>query len=289
MINEGLPEEWPADVIAAVGAFQQGDLVERPPFFYVGSAKNGIWQLTRELGDPALGDELFELDPEVCPPYGMITTETCDLVEEDGIPRQAWCAVAPVYDASSDMGENEIDLLNRGRYAYLRKVESSDLPGGLWVVDARIEFPMEKSWLVGRRPIRTCQDEVESQSLAGWLAGRRDRPVLAKSLHRALITPMRRWIERMSITRRAAALEGLSEVRLTISGSPVDPDGVGLILVSENDSISEAMREAWETKWSNWHSRLDDVQISLIGNSYVTYDSLSARQYRESLQVPLYI
>jgi hypothetical protein len=289
VINEGLPEEWPADVIAAVGAFQQGDLVERPPFFYVGSAKCGIWQLTRELGDPALGDELFELDPEFGPKYGMITTETCDLVEEDGRPRQPWCAVAPVYDASSKMGENEIDLLNRGRYAFFRRVESSDLPGGLWVVDARIEFPMEKSWLVGRRPIRTCQDEVESQSLAGWLAGRRDRPILAKSLHRALITPMRRWIERMSTARRATALEGLSEVRMTISGSPMDPDGVGLILVSENDPISEAMRGEWEAKWPNWQSRLDSEQISLIGNSYRTYDSLSARLYRESLQVPLYL
>lgn len=88
MINEGLTDEWPADVIAAVSAFQQGDLVEKPPLFYVGSGRFGVWGLTREWGDTTLTEELFELDPEFCPPYGMITTETGDLTEEDAAPRQ---------------------------------------------------------------------------------------------------------------------------------------------------------------------------------------------------------
>jgi hypothetical protein len=289
VINEGLTDEWPPEVIAAASAFQQGDLVERPPLFYVGSGRYGVWRLTRELGDATLTDELFELDPDFCPPYGMITTETCDLTEEDGRPRQPWISIAPVYDATSIMDENMIDLLDRGRLAFLRRVTSEIMPEGVWVVDARIEMPFEKSWLVGRTPIRTCKDEIESGLLAGFLAGRRDRPVLSKALYTGLITPMRRWIENLSAARRAVALDGVSEVRLTIAGSPVDPDGVGLIVLSEKDPVSTPMIQAWDKKWDNWQQRLERESISLLGNAYKSYDSLSAREYRESIQIPLAI
>lgn len=129
--------------------------------------------------------------------------------------------------------------------AFLRRVKSDALPEGVWVVDARIEMPFEKSWLVGRKPIRACSDEFESQMLAGFLAGRRDRPVLSKALHTGLITPMRRWIENLSVARRAVALDGVSEVRMTIAGSPLDPDGVGLIVLSERDPISVPMTQEW--------------------------------------------
>lgn len=144
---------WPAAVQEAVASFEQGALVEAPPFFYVGSAKYGIWRFTREIGDVDLPSELFELDPEEAPKYGMITTETCDLVEEAGRPRQPWISVAPVF-LLENLDGNSSSLLRKKRVAYMRQLTAPQFSDGTWVVDVRIEFPIEKSWLVGREPIQ---------------------------------------------------------------------------------------------------------------------------------------
>jgi hypothetical protein len=287
VINAGIPTEWPPEVVAAVSSFQQGDLVERPPFFYVGAARFGVWQLTKDAGDPSMPDEIFELDPELGAPYGMLTTETCDLVEEDGEPRQPWVSIAPVYDATSLLDEKMLDALDRGIVGYLRRVQNDSLPPGIWVVDARIEMPFEKSWLVGREPIRTCKGEAESQELATFLAGRRDRPVLSRSIHRGLVKPLRRWVERMSARRRSLALDGFGEVRLTISGGQLAPDGVGLIVMSKVAPVSTNLTTAWDERWEDWRQRLESENVVLIANCYATYDSLSAREYRDSFHIAL--
>jgi hypothetical protein len=287
VINEGLPDEWPPEVVSAALLFQQGDLVKKPPFFYVGSAKTGVWKLTSDLGDPNLPDEIFELDPESAPEYGMISTETCDLTEEGRRPKQPWISVAPVYKISPNLDPNQIDLLNGGRVSYLRPVRCEQLPDSIWVVDARIEFPIEKSWLVGREPVHVYKTDEQRAEIARFFAGRHDRPVLSDALHKALITPMRRWLESLRPERRSAALGGIAEVRLAVAGSPLDPDGVGIILIAIADRVPDAARNEWEAKWKNWRSRMENVEIALLANAYETYDSLSARGYRESLPVSL--
>jgi len=287
VIDDDLIEDWPPDVVIAVSDFEQANLVERPPFFYVASARYGLWRLTLEFGDPDLPDELFEVDSEFCAPFGMITTETCDLVEEDGRPKQPWFAVAPVYKLSDDIDPNVLDLLNEGRIGYLRRLTSEVLGDGIWVVDARIEFPIEKSWLVGKAPIRAHGMDGKPISVAEFLARRRDRPVLCSALHKELIRPMRRWIERLRPERRKEALDGVAEVRLALAGSPLDPDGAGLIVLGDKDPVPATVREQWDGKWDSWRQRLDSVNISLLANGYHTYDSLSARHYRESFEIPL--
>lgn len=287
MIDQGLTEEWPSSVVETVAHLEQGDIVEQPPFFYVGTAGHGIWQFTRDVGDPNEPDELFELDPDSCPPFGMITTETCDLAEEDAkSPRHPWFTVAPVYEIAADLlDENRLDALNRGKIAYLRRIDSEQLPPGVWVVDARVEFPIEKSWLVGRNVIRALEKPEERAAIAVFLGGRRDRPVLNGSLHNALIKHMCRWIEKLGPDRRAIVLDGVSEVRLVTSGSPLDPDGVGLLIVSDRQVLSDATKGEWDRKWEVWRDRLEKVGISLLGNAYKTYDTLTAREYKDSVEI----
>src|SRR5438094_537823 len=80
VIDDGLPEEWDPRVREASLGFKQGHLVAEPPLLYVASAQYGVYSLTRQFGDPAQADEIFESEQR--PPYGLITTETCDVTEE---------------------------------------------------------------------------------------------------------------------------------------------------------------------------------------------------------------
>src|SRR5579875_3034251 len=119
VIDDGLPEEWDPRVREASLAFKQGHLVAEPPFLYVAAAQYGLYSLTREFGDPAQPDEIFESEQR--PPYGLITTETCDLSEEDARkPRHAWVSVAPVYDLSGRLDESQIENLRSNRVGYMR-------------------------------------------------------------------------------------------------------------------------------------------------------------------------
>jgi hypothetical protein len=278
--------KWPVEVQEAVGQYEQGDLVEQPNFFYVGSAQYGIWRLTREAGDPALADELFELDPQEAPPFGMITTETCDLVEEDGIPRQPWVSVAPVYKLDG-LDPNKLSLLNNKRVAYMRVLTAPRFRDGVWVVDVRIEFPIEKSWLVGRDPIQAFQTTGEKLEIARFLSGRRDRPILSKNLYSTLIKQLRRWIERANEQRRERLLAGIVEVRVAVSGDPLNPDGASLIIIGDKEPVHESAKQAWDEKWENWKSTMESVDISLLANEYTTLDQISARKYNESFRIPL--
>jgi hypothetical protein len=280
------PEQWPEAVRLAAGQFEQGDLVEQPGFFYLGSAQHGIWRLTREAGDPEQSAELFELDPDQAPTFGMITTETCDIVEEDGRPRNPWVSVAPVYKLEG-VDANNLDLLKNKRVAYMRQLTSSSFKDATWVVDVRIEFPVEKSWLVGKSPVCAFRESEEKAELASFLANRRDRPVLAGDLHKALLTPMRRWIERRKPTQREVILADVAEVRMAISGSALSPDGASLILIGDKGPIAREVRQAWDERWQDWHSKLEAAGISLLANEYTTLDELSARKYISSFRIPL--
>lgn len=127
----------------------------------------------------------------------MITTETCDLTEEERDPRQPWISIAPVYKLNEPSAAI-LKLLQSDRLAYMRLLRGEQFSDSAWVTDLRIEFPMEKGWLVGRSPIVAFNSEESRVDLARFLAGRRDRPVLSHQIHKALIVPVRRWIEKMN-------------------------------------------------------------------------------------------
>jgi hypothetical protein len=239
-------DAWPTEIQEAVGQFQQGDLVERPAFFYIATARHGIWRLTRAVGDHEADEELFELDPSEAAPYGMITTETCDLVEEDGVPRQPWISIAPVYRIDN-LDANVAALLADNRIGYMRKLPAERFAADTWVVDVRIEFPFEKSWLVGRSPIAAFSQPSDRSMLAEFLAGRRNRAILGNEVHTALLTNVRRWIEsRAKRGRLAEVLGGVAEVRLAVSGDPLRPDGVALIVIGRSaDLVPSAVQESW--------------------------------------------
>ena len=285
-IDDGLAATWDQRVRDACAPYRQGHLIERPPFFYVASAAFGIYSLTREYGNPDLEDELFESAER--PPYGLITTETCDLAEEDAKqPRHPWISVAPVYNMESRVDESQRENLQAHRIQYMRLLDPPGIGDGLWVADLRIELPLEKSWLVGRTPIESLRSHEDYEDLARQLAARRERPVLSGDVNHTLIRPLRRWVERMKPNRRDVALHGIAEVRILFAGSPLNPDAASLLVLSKTEEISPDVQTIWKEKWESWKAAMDEIGVPLLDCQFETLDTCSARRYLDSFQIDL--
>lgn len=83
MHDEGIPEreEWPAGVLATVAEFRQGDLVVGLPLFYWADPSVAVHARTRFYFENGELDE-GPIEFGDAAPYGIITTQTCDLAQE---------------------------------------------------------------------------------------------------------------------------------------------------------------------------------------------------------------
>ena len=280
MIDEGLPDPWPPEVLEALARFKQGDLVERPPLFYAASPAHGIWDLTRGAGVADAEEDLLELSDEDRPSYGLITTQTCDIAEE-GRPDHPWVEVVPVYRLV-DLSDEERALLESHRRSHLVLLEPPDLDDGPWVADLRIEVPIEKSWLVGRTPVDSFASEEEYQILAERLAAKRERPALATPVMDTIVRPLANWLRRGGGLKAAAMVD---ELRLAVGPSRLTVDRASLLVLTNEEPLPDADRIPWDRWWGRTQPRAAEVGIDLLANQYETYDTLSARAYRAT--VPL--
>lgn len=280
MIDEGLPDPWPPEVLEALARFKQGDLVEQPPIFYAASPAHGIWDLTRGAGVADAEEDLLELADEDRPQYGLITTQTCDIAEE-GRPDHPWIQVVPVYQMV-DVSDADRRLLEEHRRSHLVLLHPPDLPGGTWVADLRIEVPIEKSWLVGREPIESLRAEDDYQVLAERLAAKRDRPALATPVVTTVIRPLTNWLRGNAGMREAAKVD---QLRLAVGPTRLQVDRANLLVLTSDAPLSEADRVPWDRWWNRTRPKAAEAGIDLLGNQYESYDTLSAQVYRTT--VPL--
>ena len=277
MIDRGIPEEWPDGLRTASGRFKQGHLVPTPPFFYAASAAYGVWDLTRDFGDPDIAEEVLQLDDDLVPPFGLITTQTCDIFEE-GDPIRPWIQVAPVYDAAEIIDQDSVGNLKADKFIYLMHLDAPHLGEGLWVVDLRIEVPIEKSWLVAREPLEAFASEARYLILADKLAARVGRPALSDGLI-AVWRFVREWWRNADSDARTE----VASIRLAVvDGDRLNPASAYLVIVTEAAPMSGAGQDAWTECWRQASEIADSVGINLAANLHGTLDSLTARQFRDS-------
>lgn len=278
MIDEGLPKSWPTDVLDAVRQFKQGHLVVTPPMFYAANADYGIWDLT--TGEGGTGEELIELSAESRPEYGLITTQTCDLVEE-GRPDHPWFQVVPVYPIL-DLDEAGRSLLENHRRSHLVLLDSPALPDGTWVADLRLEVPIEKSWLVGQDPIEAFRTEDAYELLGERLAAKKNRPAVATEAVDAVIRPLQNWLQGNAGGREAAKVE---QLRLAVGPSRLQVDRASLLVLTNESPLPVEEREPWDRWWDRTRPKAAAAGIDLLANQYESLDSLSAREYRNAIEL----
>lgn len=281
MIDDRVPAEWPHAVLDAVRQFRQGDIVDQPPFFYFRSDEHPLWELHIEPADAGEDGSIVDLDLAERPPYGLITTQTCDLYEEGKKPRQPWFAVAPVYDFTSKLKSGQLEQIRRGEVGHLVLLTADWLAEGTWVADLRIEVPVEKGWLVGRNPRRSFALLNEYKTLAGRLATRRGRPALSTALTSHIVLPLRTWLKDKGKKYR----DEVESLRLLVADDPAVSKVAGLIVVAAGDGLSDEAKMAW-TEFEN--GLIDDAAahgVVALPFRYGTYDDFSGRDIVVSVQL----
>jgi hypothetical protein len=181
MIDRGVPnsDDWPEGVLDSLRVWEQGDLAASPPFFYFADPQRAVWQGTRQYTETSVEPEVILPDEGLCPRYGMVTTQTCDIAEEESRrPLRPWVQIAPVYEVT-DWKRKKLEGGKGPRYWLLVPELEGKHP---YVADLRIEVPVEKGWLADQERVVGFADE-ESKQMVGQRLLLRGRPAFARELN----------------------------------------------------------------------------------------------------------
>lgn len=286
MIDAHIEWPWPDELLHALERFKQGDLVERPPFAYFAVPQYGIWGLTKEAGNPVAQTDLLELDPRdpQAPPYGIITTQTCDINEQSPKPRQPWIHVVPVYNRD-DLNQEARGTVSRSRVLHLMHLTGVDLPPGFWVADLRIQIPVEESYLVGRQPIEGFATEREYIRFGRHLAKRYVRPALDNTISVHIVQELRKTLGKLSRSKRKELLDPIEYLRLLVSPSRLQARAARLVIVMQTGQPTDHIRRWFDQWWDGAQPRCREAGIDLLHNQYASMDSLSAADFDNSIEL----
>lgn len=281
MIDNGLLVDCDPGIASAVAKFDQGDIVERPPFFYAAVPSRGVWSTTTLLVDEVSDGEevVIEVDPEDRPPYGVITSQGCDILD---IGRKPWVQVAPVFDAADILAdERRLADVRRDAVPHLALLDPPRLEG-VWVADLRLEMPIEKSWLAGRTPIAGFADDEGRRHFAQRLAGRLERPALPDEIHETVVRPLRRWLDKAGTKIGQALAEAGVEFRLSFQAFGEQKYECRLLVVGRRSEVPSLVSDALE-KWWRRFAGVDESGVHVLGSRYCSSEELNAREYLSSV------
>jgi hypothetical protein len=289
LLPRGIPrrkEDWPNGLLEHLRLFRQGHVVHRVPVFYWGDPAYPVFALTREYDSEGVCE--MELK------YGLITTQTCDIAEEDSDrPSRPWVHVAPVYDATEEdeSGSRTLDggerkLAAQGRIQHLLHLPALD--DGLWVADLRLALPFDKGWLASRTPIQAFHNDKERYEVGRRLAYMHRRPAFDPTFVRVVQQPL------------VAALRALSkDDRELFERLHHDIHEIG-VRTDRNSEMGFA--EVWalgggdvridcvewlREQWDDWHGRADAAGFRLLPLRIESLTDMSAADYRTLTALPL--
>jgi hypothetical protein len=201
--------------------------------------------------EEAAADTIVELEFDQRPPFGIVTSQTCDVAEERPEPVQPWIQVAPVYQC-----DTKDPLLERD---FVARLNPPDINGDGWIADLRIEMAMEKGLLVGTVPIDAFPTEEDYDSFGDLLAYRRGRPALHSVFNEILNVTTRDMKQESNKYKKLArqVRETIYKLKLAIQdGSRLHPVAAQLYVVTKGEPTDET--KAWFDEW--WNRARDVAQ-----------------------------
>ncbi len=280
MIDRGLPSVWPPEVLAACKNFEQGQLLESVPFAaYWAVPRHQVWH-DPNGGEPAEEEEekeeqedggLAVFTAKQPPPFAVITSQSCDIDEFK--PVHAWIQVAPIYRLDSPPE----DWAGHLKRQYLVRLTADQFKDELWVADLRIDWPVEKSVLVGRSPITGFASEGDVIAFAARLGRRRDRAVLSNELAEVIDTSLRK--QNANKKNASARVYQNSRVALAIEqGTRRRPLAAALYIITDG-KISKNDEDYFQKWWDGARTDAATHGIKLLPNVFLDGNNISVYTY----------
>jgi hypothetical protein len=278
MIDRGVPngDDWPEGVLESLRVWEQGDLVASPPFFYFADPQRAVWDGTRQYTETSVEPEVILPDEGLCPPYGMVTTQTCDIAEEESRrPLRPWVQIAPVYEVT-DWKKKKLEGGRGPRYWLLVPELEGKHP---YVADLRIEVPVEKGWLAAQARVVGFADE-ESKRIVGERLMLRGRPAFARELN-ALHTAIRELLDAQvddddNVGEALAA--AVEEVALQLD-SYLHPTRVQVVFLTSAD-LNDECRDRLTSWRDDLAGAMDEAGVTLLAHDIRALATLPAAEYR---------
>lgn len=273
MIDEGVPGEWPPEVVEAAAEVQQGDLISTPPLGYAASLRYPIWSLTRQEAEVGADSDPVHLSlhPDDGPEWGIVVSQTCD-VSEEGAAMQPWVEICPVYEVDAAETPPEYMHLLNGMQA---------AEGRIWVADLRLTVPIEKGLLVGRArgdPFAGSEEaRIDFGVKLGW---RRARAALSAGVHVAIRETLKK--RRANNKNAARAVRTcVYKLMLQVQESRLKPRAVRLHVVYQvsGDCTDERMREWFERWWEKANEAAKEEGIELLPTVFHDRTSMDVKLY----------
>ena len=186
------------------------------------------------------------------------------------------CRCAPVYEVASTDGN--LGNIRNWKFAYLAPVTAL---GPTWVADLRIEFPVEKSWLVLQASRPGFNSPEEFDRFARFCGDHRSRQGLATSIYEHVLTPLHAALVQLAsdVTQvHAAFVEQVEHLYLDIHGDRLQPETMQLVFVSVqalNNSVVEHLDAWWESVYSK-----RGLSFTLLPNRYLTFEEVRFVEWR---------
>lgn len=271
-------QAWPQPARDATADLRQGTLVASPPFVYAASAEHPVHAVTRAwASSPSAPTCVVNVAaPEKRPPWGLIVTQTCDLVEE-GKPKRPWVQIAPVYELYANAGDRARIVQGRGFDYFVPVTRLEPAEGALWVADLRLLVPVEKGWLVGRETRDAFDDQTGFDRLAAQLARLFSRTAYATVVDKRILRPAYELLR--DIAERYEGHDPIAEVGLALGRTRLDPVNAQLVFMLDGDLPPEL--HAQIVDW--WQPMAEQARangLEVLAPRFVSLDELSARDYR---------
>lgn len=289
-IDHGVPESrtnWPQDVLHALERYSQGHVVEGPPFFYCADLRWPIWARSMAYATDSQEIEIVEAGPQAEPKYGIITTQTCDIIEEGKSKLiYPWIQVAPIYNRS-DLNSGMRDLLAAGKGPkHLYHIPA--LPDGFWVADFRIEVPVEKGWLTGRSPIEGFGDEELQERVGRRLADLRCRPAFAGAFVEAVQRPLGstlRELKKSDTHLYNRVCNQIDEIAVRLD-SNLNPTHAQVIAITTSEA-GEDVKNWFSNWWDDTRPKAAGLGITLLAPEFRLEVDIMLAEYRRMTIMPV--
>lgn len=283
LVDELLPTAWPAYIAQGLAVWRTGHLVSDPVFSWAGPA----------AADPvtdadAGGEHSYDWEPVADPgltvPYGLVVSQTCDIVATGPGAKHPFVDVVPVFRADRYLSSRkEIEQFKRN-YLVALTAPPAD---GFWVADLRLTMPVSKTLLAARTPLPGFAAEDDLLNLAEAVARKRRRPALHDVLSETLPRSLDDYADEQAKTKPPAPpgwLEKVDQVRLRETNGRLQPDDAQLWVLQQT-SLDPAETQVWR----GWHARgerlLRKAGIGLLSTQFTDLDRMSARLYSETVPV----